>query len=82
MRIGLDFDNTISLYNKSIKVLAHQFIDLPSSVELSKHGIRDYLRANDREKEWTRFQGELYGPGMDHALIQEGALRTMKELRS
>lgn len=82
MRIGLDFDNTINLYSKAIQVLAHQFLDLPSSVELSKNGIRDYLRANERETEWTRFQGELYGPGMNHALMQEDALRTMKELRS
>jgi hypothetical protein len=34
----------------------------------------------DREVEWTAFQGELYGPGMRYAQAYEGAIETMLEL--
>jgi len=81
MILGLDFDNTITSYCSAIRLMANRHLDIPSNVPLTKIGLRDYLRSNGREEEWTWFQGELYGPGMKHADIQEGAFETMRRLK-
>lgn len=69
MIIGIDFDNTIVSYSRSISVLAPEFFsDLPHSLPLTKASLKDYLLSNNRQYEWTEFQGLLYGPGMQHAV--------------
>lgn len=80
MRIGLDLDNTIVSYDKSIAQLAVELFKLSEDVCLTKLGIRDYMRAEGRESEWTILQGELYGPGMRYAEPYEGAVETMEKL--
>lgn len=82
MRIGLDFDNTIACYDKAITKLAEEVFELPSTVVRTKLGLRDYLRKENREQEWTAFQGELYGPGMRYAEVYEGAIDVMLELKA
>ena len=77
MRIGLDFDNTIACYDSAIARLAENMFDLPSHLPRTKLGVRDYLRGQGRESDWTIFQGELYGPGMQYAEVYQGALETM-----
>ena len=80
MIIGFDFDNTIVCYDNAIAILAEQQFDLPPDLPRTKLGIRDFLRARGREEEWTRFQGELYGPGMIHAEPFEDALNVIDKL--
>lgn len=80
MRIGLDFDNTIACYDSAITRLAEEMFELPDLVPRTKLGVRDYLRMQDREIEWTAFQGELYGPGMRYAEAYQGAIKTMVQL--
>jgi len=80
MLIGLDFDNTIVCYDEAIVTLAEELIELPPAVPRNKLGLRDYLRGEGREPEWTAFQGELYGPGMRRAKPFHGAIGAMKEL--
>jgi hypothetical protein len=80
MIIGFDFDNTIVCYDNAIAILADQQFDLPLDVPRTKLGIRDFLRANGRENDWTRFQGELYGPGMAYAEPFENALDVICKL--
>jgi hypothetical protein len=80
MRIGLDFDNTIVCYDQAIQQLADELFHLPEEVPRTKLGLRDYLRCEGREAEWTVFQGELYGPGMRYAQPFEGATATMQQL--
>jgi len=80
MLIGFDFDNTIACYDRAIALLADEIFDLPDNVQLTKVGIRDHLRQQGREREWTAFQGELYGPGMRYAETFEGAIETMTQL--
>lgn len=82
IKLGLDFDNTIVCYDAAIKVLAQEMFDLQPEIPRTKLGIRDYLRAEGREPEWTVFQGELYGPGMRHAQPYEGAIETMLQLEA
>jgi hypothetical protein len=80
MRIGLDFDNTIVCYEEAIKILAEKIFELPPEVVRTKLGVRNFLRSTGREKEWTAFQGELYGPGMSFAKPFDGAIATMQML--
>ncbi len=80
MLIGLDFDNTIVCYDQAIALLAEELFELPAEVPRTKLGLRNHLRTAGREPEWTAFQGELYGPGMNHAQPFEGAIATMHQL--
>jgi len=82
MRIGLDFDNTIVCYDNAISHLAKEILNVPKDIARTKTGLRDYLRAVGREREWTAFQGELYGPGMRYAEPFEGSIKTMQELEA
>jgi hypothetical protein len=81
MIIGLDFDNTITCYDRAIARLAGEVFDLPAHVKKTKVGLRDYLRAENREPEWTAFQGQLYGPGMDYAEAFPGAIKAIVALK-
>lgn len=82
MLIGFDFDNTIACYDRAIARLADEIFDLPDDVPRTKIGLRDYLRQQGREPEWTAFQGALYGPGMRYAEPFEGAIETMNQLKT
>jgi hypothetical protein len=61
MHLGIDFDNTIvccdDLFYKSavIKKL------IPETTPKNKSDVRDYLRRQGREDEWTALQGYVYG---------------------
>lgn len=82
MLIGLDFDNTIVCYDSAIAELAKEIPDLPADLPRTKLGLRGHLRAEGREREWTAFQGTLYGPGMRHADPFDGAISVMQELEA
>lgn len=74
MLIGLDLDNTIVCYDRVFARLASE-AGLPENVVGSgKRAIRDYLREQDREDEWTVMQGKAYGARMNEAEAFEGAL--------
>ena len=72
MRIGIDLDNTLADYRRPLEVLCAEH-GLRGAHPDPKLALRDYLRSAGREEEWTRLQGELYGPLMNHALLFEGA---------
>lgn len=80
MIIGLDFDNTIVCYDQAIARLADELLNLPKAVPRTKLSVRDHLRGDGREGEWTAFQGALYGPGMQHAQPFSGCLDTLRGL--
>jgi len=82
MIIGLDFDNTIVCYDEAIEQLATEVPSLPPTTPKTKLGIRDYLREQDRETEWTEFQGKLYGPGMVHARPFPAALEIIGAMQN
>jgi hypothetical protein len=82
MLIGLDFDNTIVNYSDAIARLAKERFELPKDLPVNKVSLRDFLKSEGREGEWTEFQGELYGPGMRYAETYPGALDTMRDLKA
>ena len=61
MIIGFDFDNTIINYSKSFTKLAKLKNLVPEKINKDKISIRNYLRKNNIEDEWTILQGEVYG---------------------
>ncbi len=80
MKIGFDFDNTIVCYDEAFDILSGT-LNLPTELSRNKLSIRDYLRSENRESEWTEFQGTLYGPGMQHALPYEYFVETAQYLK-
>jgi hypothetical protein len=80
MLIGLDFDNTIVNYSDAIARLAKERLQLPEELSVNKVSVRNFLISQGREGEWTKFQGELYGPGMRFADPYPGAFETMGAL--
>jgi hypothetical protein len=80
MLIGLDFDNTIVNYSDAIARLGKERFELPKDLPVNKDTLRDFLRSESREGEWTEFQGELYGPGLRYAEPYPGAIESMRDL--
>jgi len=62
MRIGVDFDNTIVQYDSLFHRLAVARLGVPQDTAANKTAVRDWLRAQGREDEWTALQGVAYGP--------------------
>lgn len=75
MRIGVDFDNTLVCYDGVFhKAAVEQGIIKDQNQLLTKDQLRNRLRAENREDEWTKLQGYVYGPGMRQAKPFPGAL--------
>jgi hypothetical protein len=67
MLLGIDFDNTIVCYDRLFHRLALERGWIPGEVVADKSSVRDYLRAADREDDWTLLQGVAYGSRIDEA---------------
>ena len=71
MRIGIDLDNTLADYSAPLlRLCALHGVDPGVDPKLA---LREHLRGAGRENEWTRLQGEIYGPLMAEALLFPGA---------
>jgi FMN phosphatase YigB (HAD superfamily) len=73
MRIGIDFDNTLICYDDAFYAAAIERSLIPAQSARSKRAVRDYLRSEQRENEWTELQGYIYGSGMHLAQPFPGA---------
>ncbi len=72
--IGFDLDNTLACYEGIFHQAAVAANLIPPDVPSGKSAVRDYLRASGREDDWTRLQGQIYGPGMAGAKLFPGAI--------
>jgi len=72
MRIGIDLDNTLADYAAPLARLCREYGVADCATE-PKLALRDHLRRAGREPEWTRLQGEIYGPLMAEARLYPGA---------
>lgn len=71
MRIGVDLDNTLADYRLPLERMCAAYgVSLPQSDP--KVALREELRARGEEGEWTKLQGELYGPLMSEAKLFPG----------
>ncbi len=80
--IGVDFDNTLVCYDELFPSLAREQGLVPDDVRGTKQAVRAHLRGCGREVDWTRLQGEVYGPYIQRAPPFAGALAFVKEARA
>ena len=78
--LGLDFDNTLVRYDKLFHQLALEKNLIEESLPTDKTAIRDYLRSQGLEEEFTLLQGEVYGSRILDAEPAEGMLKALDEL--
>jgi hypothetical protein len=64
MRVGVDFDNTIVRYDDLFHGVALERDLIPADLPKEKSAVRDFLRAIDKEDDWTEMQGYVYGERM------------------
>ena len=81
MRIGLDFDNTIACYDGVFHRVAVDAGLIAPDVGTDKTSVRDHLRRQGREDEWTRLQGEVYGARMELVAVYSGLLDFVRAAR-
>lgn len=74
LRVGLDFDNTIVRYDDVFHRIALELNLVPADLPRTKGSVRDYLRRIDREDEWTKLQGYVYGARMADAAMFPGVM--------
>ena len=55
---------------------------MPPGINKDKISIRNYLRDQNIEKEWTVLQGEVYGKNIMNAVIYKGLLDIFEHLSS
>ena len=67
MKICIDLDNTIVIYDDLIRTQAN-ILNVPNNL-INKKDIANYLRRNNLEYKWTEIQGLIYGPLMYKAKI-------------
>lgn len=67
MILGVDFDNTIVCYDQLFHQVAVKRGLIPGEVPPRKNAVRDFLRGQGRERDWTELQGFIYGPHMADA---------------
>ena len=70
MLIGVDFDNTIVCYDRLFHHVAVERSLIPATLPADKESVRNYLREQGREDDWT----ELQGLGVRGADSRGGAL--------
>jgi len=81
--IGLDFDNTIVLYDDVFRAVGTECGLLPEGFQGGKDAVRSHVRAqHDGEARWTALQAKVYGPGIRRALPAPGLFEFLAAARS
>jgi hypothetical protein len=81
MIIGIDFDNTITCYDRLFHRLAMERHLIPGALPMQKEAIRDYLRTQGLEDAWTELQGLAYGVRIGEAEPFPGVERFFSDCR-
>ncbi len=78
--IGIDLDNTIISYTKSLQICVNQLYPDLTLNHYEKGYVKEYIVATLGEHSWMKLQGQLYTLGLKFALPFCGALNVMKQL--
>jgi len=78
--LGLDFDNTLVRYDKLFHQLALEKSLIDHSMPADKTAIRDYLRSQGQDDQFTMLQGEAYGLRILEAEPAKGMLKALSEV--
>ena len=79
--LGLDFDNTLVCYDKLFHQIAVERLLIDESLKADKITIRDYLRSEGKDADFTLLQGEVYGSRILDAEPAEGMLESLKDIK-
>ena len=79
--IGIDFDNTLVNYDTSFYELALEKGLICSDLQKSKNAVRNSLREQDKDNEFTLLQGEIYGPRILESKPAHSAIKTIKKIQ-
>lgn len=83
VRLGLDLDGTIVLYDEVFHRHAVARHGMPASVPVNKTAVRDWLRRQpDGEARWTELQGLVYGSLMPEAKMASGLAELLRVIRA
>lgn len=80
MVLGIDFDNTLACYDELFHSLAVERGLIRRSTPRTKRSVRDALREQGYEKQWTELQGIAYGQRLLEAPPFRSAVETLGEL--
>lgn len=81
LKVGVDLDNTLADYRRPLEKLCAAY-GIVGEYTDPKIALRGELHRTGREEEWTRLQGELYGPLMGQAEPFAGAVEGVLGLRA
>lgn len=81
--VGLDFDNTIVLYDAVFREEGEAMGLLPAGFSGGKDAVRAHLRSRaGGAADWTRLQARVYGPGLARARPAPGLFDFLDACRS
>lgn len=78
--LGLDFDNTLVRYDKLFHQIAVEKNLIEKNFPIDKVLIRDYLRKNGKDEDFTYIQGEVYGLRIEEAEPSEGVIEALDKI--
>jgi hypothetical protein len=83
LRLGLDLDGTIVLYDEVFHRHAVARHGMPASMPVNKTAVRDWLRLQpEGEARWTELQGLVYGSLMPEARLAPGLAEFLGTVRA
>lgn len=81
MHIGIDFDNTIACYDELFHRVCLEAGLIPPEIPANKPNVRNYIREQGKEDDWTEIQGLVYGPRITEASLFPGVLDFIRRCR-
>ena len=80
IHLGIDFDNTLVLYDEIFYDLALEEGFIHKNIPANKVSIREEMILNGKENEFTEMQGEVYGNLIKNAKPQKDLSQTLNFL--
>lgn len=83
LRLGLDFDGTVVVYDEVFHRHAIERFGMPRELPVHKTAVRDWLRSQpDGETKWIELQGLVYGLKMAEAKLAPGLAEFLRAIRT
>jgi hypothetical protein len=83
LRLGLDFDGTVVVYDEVFHRHAVERFGMPRELAVNKTVVRDWLRSQpDGERKWIELQGLVYGLKMAEAKIAPVLAEFLRAVRT
>jgi len=79
-KLGIDFDNTIVIYDELFYKVASERNLIPINFSKNKIEIRNYLRKQNKENEFTNIQSEVYGKRIIDANAAPNIFEALKKI--